>query len=798
MQKCLLSIILIFFLSPSISFAIKRTWVATIGGVWSNANNWLPVGVPDAADTAVFNSAIPCELDINTTIAALWAIGFGGNIITTTGLKTLTIDNSANALPVLYVAAGASLSIGNGGGIAFSTYGGSGPNNAQVAGSLVLKSASAWAVNNIGATQITETDISGTINVDPSHTVTVLENSTIATVRFLVSSTLFWRRDGGTIPAADYQDGSTINVTGITATMVAFSTSTNYNGLVKWNATAQDAALTGAAAQLLPTSTYPMDSIRVEHTGLGTLLLTTDPAGFNLGHIEVRGGTLEISAPAPTPSPSTKTGTIATDLKISGGNVFLNATFSGDMPGAAGSMRLTVTRDIIISGGLLNLTNRPTPGTFGAGQIDVSGHVIQTGGTITASSLFGAQNYINMNGGAVQNLQMDNITGLVNLVIINNAGGVNLLNNLLLPRALNLTGGFMVLNNFDVSAPASFLTSSGNGKLVTNGTGSVTVRLMPANSSKVFPIAISSSTYNPVTLVSMVTAVGNDYTMRVEPGNNPAGIYNNTRTIDRTWYISAANNIVSGSVTLGFQYTAAEANASCNPTADMELGHFIPLSNTWNLDPGGSVTPAGANPYTVGTFAPASLVGSFVVGNIGSILAVQTFIDIVAKKRNNSADISWLISTDKRDIKQVQIERAANGNNFIAMATMQANTNLYTDDKLLPGHNYYRVKMTDINGKITYSALAVVLNKENGFDIIGLAPTLVNNNAILNVTAAQKTTMDMVITDITGRQVQKNTYNLIAGSNQVNLNFINLTAGTYQITGYTVDGVSKTLRFVKQ
>ncbi|MEI9958418.1 MAG: hypothetical protein WDM90_19415 [Ferruginibacter sp.] len=64
--------------------------------------------------------------------------------------------------------------------------------------------------------------------------------------------------------------------------------------------------------------------------------------------------------------------------------------------------------------------------------------------------------------------------------------------------------------------------------------------------------------------------------------------------------------------------------------------------------------------------------------------------------------------------------------------------------------------MTDANGKVTYSSIIAILNKETGFDIISLMPTLVTNNAILNVTAAQKTKMDIVVTDITGKQVQKN------------------------------------------
>ena len=100
--------------------------------------------------------------------------------------------------------------------------------------------------------------------------------------------------------------------------------------------------------------------------------------------------------------------------------------------------------------------------------------------------------------------------------------------------------------------------------------------------------------------------------------------------------------------------------------------------------------------------------------------------------------------------------------------------------------------------KYTYSAAIALLNAASGFDIVGLLPTLVNNNAILNVTAAQKTKMDVIVTDIAGKQVQKIAYNLIAGSNQFSMNLSGLAAGTYQITGYTAEGKSKTIRFVKQ
>jgi hypothetical protein len=334
--------------------------------------------------------------------------------------------------------------------------------------------------------------------------------------------------------------------------------------------------------------------------------------------------------------------------------------------------------------------------------------------------------------------------------------------------------------------------------VVTNLAGVLKITAMPASSSLVFPVAPSTTTYNPVTIAPLPSAVTNDYSVRVATGNSPAGIYNSTRTINCSWFITPTTNINSNSVNLTFQYVTADANGACLPANNMELGHFIPgAPGSWNIDPAGSVLPTGTSPYTAGTYAPGSLGSSFVLGNVGAILALDKLIELTAQKQLNKAHLIWTIS-NTINIKTTEIQRSADGRNFVMLASVGIATTTLDDDKLLAGLNYYRIKITDANGKITYSSIVAVLNKETGFDIVGLMPTLVNNDAVLNVTAAQKTKMDVLITDISGRQVQKIMYNLAAGSNQFTLNLGKLGAGTYQITGYTADGVSRAIRFLKQ
>ena len=122
----------------------------------------------------------------------------------------------------------------------------------------------------------------------------------------------------------------------------------------------------------------------------------------------------------------------------------------------------------------------------------------------------------------------------------------------------------------------------------------------------------------------------------------------------------------------------------------------------------------------------------------------------------------------------------------------------YTDNTPAGGTNYYRLKTINDDGKVTYSAVIVILNKATGFDIVSLLPNIVRSNALLNITSAQKTTLNMVITDAMGRPVQKAAYSLVAGSNQFEINVANLAAGMYRITGYTAEGTTKTIAFVKQ
>ena len=107
--------------------------------------------------------------------------------------------------------------------------------------------------------------------------------------------------------------------------------------------------------------------------------------------------------------------------------------------------------------------------------------------------------------------------------------------------------------------------------------------------------------------------------------------------------------------------------------------------------------------------------------------------------------------------------------------------------------------MTDADGKITYSTVVSLINAVKGIDVLNIAPNpVVNSTFNLKVSTALKTQMEIVITDMQGRILQKQAVSLIAGFNSIPMNVKNLAAGTYQLVGITADGRTRVLRFVIQ
>ncbi|MEP6675576.1 MAG: T9SS type A sorting domain-containing protein [Ferruginibacter sp.] len=151
------------------------------------------------------------------------------------------------------------------------------------------------------------------------------------------------------------------------------------------------------------------------------------------------------------------------------------------------------------------------------------------------------------------------------------------------------------------------------------------------------------------------------------------------------------------------------------------------------------------------------------------------------------------------------IERSSDARRFSNIGSINATQTRslqpfdFTDNIPLSGTNYYRLKMTESDGAVSYSIIVAIINKETGLEIVNLMPTLVDKgHAVLNVSTAKNSKLNIVITDLNGKIVYTQTASLNAGSNTININLEQLAAGAYQLTGYDATGKIKTIRFIKE
>lgn len=181
-----------------------------------------------------------------------------------------------------------------------------------------------------------------------------------------------------------------------------------------------------------------------------------------------------------------------------------------------------------------------------------------------------------------------------------------------------------------------------------------------------------------------------------------------------------------------------------------------------------------------------------------------TFEYLKGRKQGNVNLLNWKSGCISNSV-EFNVQRSTDARIFTSIGSITATKARcaqpfdFADSDPLTSTNYYRLKITEIDGQVYYSPIIAIINKLQGFEIVGLTPTLVNDgNATLNVSSAQNSKMEIVVTDISGKVMLKQTSVLASGLNTVSLNLSNLPSGSYQLTGYTTEGKTKTIRFIKQ
>ena len=171
-------------------------------------------------------------------------------------------------------------------------------------------------------------------------------------------------------------------------------------------------------------------------------------------------------------------------------------------------------------------------------------------------------------------------------------------------------------------------------------------------------------------------------------------------------------------------------------------------------------------------------------------------------KNANSFSISWQVTCLSNTVN-FQIERSSSSTGsfstiYSATETKARCASAFTlnDAQPLTGKNFYRLKITDVDGAVSYSKIVLV---QNGLtrNAITMRPTIVISNAIIQLTADNEGQAQITIADMQGRIVLKTTKNITAGENELTLSTNNLSKGEFFVN-VVLNGESLKTRFIKQ
>jgi ELWxxDGT repeat protein len=197
----------------------------------------------------------------------------------------------------------------------------------------------------------------------------------------------------------------------------------------------------------------------------------------------------------------------------------------------------------------------------------------------------------------------------------------------------------------------------------------------------------------------------------VAPGNSP-GILN----ITGAFINQGTLQIELGGLTVGTQYDRLAVSGAFTAGGTLAISKV----NGFGFAAGQSFTIVTAASVT-GTFSsitwPAGVTGNVAYNATNIVINVTaavplTLLDFNARAAGDQAALAWS-TADELNTSHFIIERSNDGIHYSFLervAAIGAGANSYTtlDSKPMKGNNYYRLKMTDFDGRFTYSNVAVV------------------------------------------------------------------------------------------
>ncbi|MBL7761857.1 MAG: T9SS type A sorting domain-containing protein, partial [Chitinophagaceae bacterium] len=259
------------------------------------------------------------------------------------------------------------------------------------------------------------------------------------------------------------------------------------------------------------------------------------------------------------------------------------------------------------------------------------------------------------------------------------------------------------------------------------------------------------------------------------------------------WQLDRTSGSSSVNVTLSWSgLSPCNASAYVNSLASLVVAHFNGTS--WNTygNSGGTTGNGAAGTVTwnnVSVFSPFTLGSTSAVANPLPI----KFTDVKAYKVNAGNKIEWKNLTEE-NIERYEIERSANGTIFTSISSVNPKSNngleqsyAVTDENILSGTNFYRIKGIEISGSFVYSTIVKVVPDGNTKEYVSVFPNPVSGNQFtVQLNNYDRGTYSLQLINTSGQRVMTKSLKHAGGSASVSIERPDaVNAGVYilQVTG---------------
>lgn len=426
-------------------------------------------------------------------------------------------------------------------------------------------------------------------------------------------------------------------------------------------------------------------------------------------------------------------------------------------------------------------------------------------GSITESST--GLPTLELNGTANQQVTVTgSITNSVTFAI-NNAAGATLNAPLILPYSLTLTSGKIT------TTATNLLTMVDNATYTGGSTASFIDGPMKkiGDDNFIFPVG-KGSIYAPIGISGTGGLVTDEFTaeyLRTNPqsihGACPAACAGGLDHVSFVEYWKLNQDVGTSAKQVSLEVHALSFCKMLSNTFVSRWNGTQWTNETTSILAGPNPCGSGLQCGTIQASNTTTAFGDFTLATdqpfLNNPLPV-TLVDFKVKKYSEQAAIAeWELTDYCFTATQFELEHSTDKISFTVIAVQPGKENsrfyFYYDTRILKGTNWYRLKITEVDGKVTYSKVIAIINDAKGLLITSVFPNPVSNTTTITLSAARSCMADIQLYDISGTVVYRRKSAIAEGTNNLPVELGKLPAGVYHLAVQAADSKA-VYRLVKQ